>query len=94
MIEITTETVDMPELDKRKYQKLKNRNGKDIWYVFDMETEEERYVGSFENASLACHNLNKKYYKELSVTSDNKDCAVPQSEIASPKPDKSGFAQS
>lgn len=31
---------------------------------------------------------------EKTPTSDNKDCAVPQSEIASPKSDKSDFAQS
>ncbi len=39
----------------------------------------------------------RKEYKrllELLERSDNKDCAVTQSEIASPKPDKSGFAQS
>jgi len=63
MIEIITEKVDMPDLDERRYQKLPNRNGKDIWCVFDMETGKETLSGSYENASLACHNLNKKYYR-------------------------------
>jgi hypothetical protein len=34
------------------------------------------------------------FYKNVDSTTHNKDCAVTQSEIASPKPDKSGFAQS
>ena len=31
---------------------------------------------------------------EMLETTHNKDCAVPQSEIASPKPSNDGFAQS
>ena len=90
MIEIITEKVDMPK-ENRRYTKNHNWGS---WEVFDNLTERKVYQGSYENASLACHNLNKKYYKELSVTSDNKDCAVPSPLETTPKPDKSGFAQS
>jgi len=40
-----------------------------------------------------CYEQRKYIYeKHSALLSDNKDCAVTQSEIASPKPDKSGFA--
>lgn len=36
----------------------------------------------------------QEFIENVQNTTHNKDCAVPQSEIASPKPSKDGFAQS
>lgn len=61
MIEIITEKVEMPPLNERKYTKQSlDLNGKK-WTVSDGDLE--IYRGDFENASLICHNLNKKFYK-------------------------------
>ena len=84
----------MPKTDECRYRKYPKDNSLDKWYVFDTHKTETVYLGNFENVSLACHNLNKKYYKELSVTSDNKDCAVPSPAETTPKPSDDGFAQS
>jgi len=78
VIEIITEDVKMPEPKKCRYIKCYpsgNPNGK-RWNVFDTKTYDVVYRGTFENVALACHNLNKKYYKECSVTSDNSSLAV------------------
>ena len=78
VIEIITEDVKMPKPEKRRYIKgcpSGNPNGKS-WNAFDTETGNVIYRGTFENVTLACHNLNKKYYKECSVTSDNSESAL------------------
>lgn len=72
MIEIITREVKMPELDLRRYQKDIARIGKrgqtlvisdrSKWVVNDTLVGEEIFRGSFEKASLICHNLNKKHY--------------------------------
>lgn len=60
MIEIITEKVEMPDLNDRRYQKLFEGNK---WMVIDTHNNNSlRYKGNFENTSLACHNLNKKFY--------------------------------
>ena len=59
MIEIITENVVMP--NKRIYQKDRINNQ---WVVRNNETNEIIYKNNFENVCLACHNLNKKYYKD------------------------------
>lgn len=61
MIEVITESVEMPALDKRRFQK--GHDGKN-WTVEDTEVGREIYKGSFEQASLICHNLNKKHYRD------------------------------
>ena len=33
------------------------------WYVLDTDSGKSIYESNFENVSLACHNLNKKYYR-------------------------------
>jgi len=61
MPEIILEEIAMPPIN-RKYRKHPlDLNGKQ-WVVKD--GLEEIYRGNFENASLICYNLNKKYYKE------------------------------
>lgn len=63
MIKIITEEVVMPDLDERRFQKNpKDCNGKK-WNVDDTKQKKTIYTGGFENASLICHNLNKKYYQ-------------------------------
>lgn len=65
MIEIIVESVEMPKLTERKFHKNPlDLNGKK-WNVIDIETNIEVYKGNFQNASIACHNLNKKYYRDL-----------------------------
>jgi hypothetical protein len=61
MIEIITEHVEMPEFKDRRFQK--QRIQKQQWNVFDTETKTIRYKGKFEDVALACHNLNKEYYR-------------------------------
>lgn len=64
MVEIITEEVKMPPYDRRRYQKIaKDANGKK-WDVEDTDNGVIVYTGGFENASLICHNLNKKYYRK------------------------------
>jgi len=63
MIEIITDEVKMPEDSREwKYKKFKSTIVENVWYVYDTEKGEPVYKGSFDNAALACHNLNKKHY--------------------------------
>lgn len=62
MIEIITEKIEMPELSKRKFQ---NDCKKNKWQVIDTETNTVRYKGKFKNVVIACHNLNKKHYRDV-----------------------------
>lgn len=65
MIEIITEEVAMPELNDRRFQKNpKDVNGKK-WEVEDTHEKRIIYTGKYEDAAIRCHNLNKKYYREL-----------------------------
>jgi len=60
MIKIITQEVKMPPIMERKYQrKSLDLNGKK-WEV--LEDGVQIYKGKFEDMSLICHNLNKKYY--------------------------------
>lgn len=62
MIEIIKEYVELPKLSERKFQKqLDTANNK--WYVLDTDSGKSVYKSNYENVSLACHNLNKKYYR-------------------------------
>ncbi len=64
MIEIIIEKVLMPEINQRRFQKdAKDCNGRK-WNVSDTEQNKIVYTGMFEEASLICHNLNKKHYKQ------------------------------
>ena len=64
MIEIIIEEVKMPDLNERKYKK-EFKNNK--WLVIDTETNNTVYGGKFEDVCLAWHNLNKKYYRDLTI---------------------------
>jgi hypothetical protein len=64
MIEIITEEVAMPPLEDRRYQKRPLDSNGRKWDVIDTTNEEVMYKGKFEGASLACHNLNKKHYRD------------------------------
>jgi len=60
MIEIITEKVEMPAINDRRYQKdFKNNR----YMVIDTQDNSVRYKGSYEDVVLACHNLNKGFYK-------------------------------
>ena len=63
MIEIITQKVEMPKYDERRYQKkIEGKN----FIVYDTEDKNKVvYAGKYENASLACHNLNKIHYLQL-----------------------------
>lgn len=68
MIEIITEHVEMPELDKRRYQKNcvnPHTIKQDKWVVIDTQDNSIRYKGAFEDVAIACHNLNKKFYRDI-----------------------------
>lgn len=66
MIEIITKPVEMPDLDQRRFQKNPLDRDGNQWEVLDSENGNSvRYKGNFENASLACHNLNKKHYLSI-----------------------------
>lgn len=64
MIEITKDKVDMPGVwDRRYIRECKNGH---LWTVHDtLEGNKLRYKGSYEDASIACYNLNKKHYSML-----------------------------
>ncbi len=61
MIEIIKEEVIMPPLKDRRYKKDCKNNK---WFVIDTQDGSIRYKGSYENVALACHNLNKGFYKK------------------------------
>lgn len=61
MIEIIIEKVEMPDFNKRKFQKKCENNQ---WSVIDTETNTIRYKGKYEDVCLVSHNLNKKYYRD------------------------------
>ena len=64
MIEIVKQRVEMPPTTECRYQKDFKE---DKWIVTDTETNTVVYRGKFENASLVCHNLNKKHYRNISI---------------------------
>lgn len=64
MIEIIKEHVNMPKLSDRRFQLSSPKIKFNKWIIMDTKTDTIRYVGSFENTIIACHNLNKKFYKE------------------------------
>ena len=66
MIEIITEKVEMPPLDKRRYQRGKCIDPKG-WEVIDTETGNVRWKGRYMESCLALHNLNKKHYQSQTV---------------------------
>ncbi len=61
MIEIIIEKVEMPDFNKRKFQKGCNN---DKWSVVDTETDTVIYKGKYEDVCLISHNLNKKFYRD------------------------------
>jgi hypothetical protein len=67
MIEIITGNIEMPEYSKRRYQYHSlDLNGRK-WQVIDTENNSVVYKGKYEGAAIACHNLNKKYYRDEKV---------------------------
>ena len=71
-IEIHMDEVDMPPLDKQRYQKKCDRTKfSEPWHVLDTHTNTIVYKGKgkYENVVIACHNLNKNYYRELNKAS-------------------------
>jgi hypothetical protein len=72
IIEIHLDEVDMPPLDKQRYQKKCDRTKfSEPWHVLDTHTNTIVYKGKgkYENVVIACHNLNKNYYRELNKVS-------------------------
>jgi hypothetical protein len=63
MIEIIKEQVEMPSLStERRFQKICENNK---WEVIDTHNENKTiYKGSYEDVCIACHNLNKKFYRD------------------------------
>lgn len=64
MIEIISDEIEMPKVSDRRFQKkcnLKNNQ----WYVLDVDSEQVVCTSTYENVSLACHNLNKENYRIL-----------------------------
>lgn len=68
MIEITLQEVEMPDMDKRRFQRIPNDCDGRNWRVEDTEHKRVVYRGKFEEASLVCHNLNKKHYLNQNKT--------------------------
>ena len=69
-IEIRLDQVDMPPLDKQRYQKKCDRTKfSEPWYVLDTHINTIVYKNKFENVAVVCHNLNKNYYRELNKAS-------------------------
>ena len=63
MIEIIKEYVEMPSLStSRRFQKIcVDKN----WEVIDTYCQNKTmFKGDFETVSIACHNLNKKFYRD------------------------------
>lgn len=69
MMDIIIEHVDMPPLKDRRYQKEFKNNR---WSVLDTENNTTRYRGPYEDVSIACHNLNKGHYKNISTCTNTK----------------------
>lgn len=61
MVEIITEDVTMPLLSQKRFQRYLIGNK---WAVEDTGGNGIVYKGKFEEASLICHNLNKKFYRD------------------------------
>lgn len=66
LIEIITHHVEMPDMEQRRYQKNPLDCNGNKWEVVDTETGKRvaKRTG-YENASLICHNLNKKFYERI-----------------------------
>jgi len=63
MIEIIKEQIKMPSLStERRFQMICVNNK---WEVIDTHNENKtRYKGAYEDVMIACHNLNKKFYRD------------------------------
>lgn len=71
MIEIITEEVKMPISKERRFQyNPKDLNGKK-WTVSDTDHNKIIYTGNFQDSALRCHNLNKKYYRDIATNHNN-----------------------
>ena len=75
MIEIITAPVAMPKIEDRRFKK-ETKGGR--WVVIDTNNGSIRYKGSYENVSLACHNLNKGFYKHQGENPSTCDATVAQ----------------
>lgn len=69
MIEIILEDVKMPPINERKYKHLPCSGNLKKWIVIDSTVPQYspnyiRYKGRWEETSMACYSLNKKYYRE------------------------------
>jgi len=72
IIEIRMDEVEMPDVDKQRYQKICDQTKFSApWHVLDTHTNKVVYKGggNFDNVAVACHNLNKNYYRELNKAS-------------------------
>lgn len=67
MIELIKEHVEMPsQSNERRFQKAFIDNK---WEVIDTHNDgKTRYKGSYEDVLIACHNLNKKFYRDGTVS--------------------------
>jgi len=71
MIEIIKEEVIMPDSNLRRFQyNPKDCNGRK-WTITDTEQKRIIYTGKFEEATLICHNLNKKFYRDMQTVSQS-----------------------
>jgi hypothetical protein len=66
MIEIIKEQVKMPSLStERRFQMICVNNK---WEVVDTHNENKTlYKGAYEDVMIACHNLNKKFYRDGAI---------------------------
>jgi hypothetical protein len=66
MIRIITDTVKMPNIRERRFQHSFVEDKNSIrWIIIDTTQNRIIYTGNFEESCLICHNLNKKFYMEL-----------------------------
>jgi hypothetical protein len=64
MIEISLEHVEMPEINKRRFQYTANKgNINSFWYITDTTTNKRVGKGTFQDMQFRCYYLNKNFYK-------------------------------
>lgn len=67
MIENTTVTVKMTNINKRRFQHSceEDKNSRK-WVITDTTTNRIIFTGNFVDSNLICHSLNKKFCTESS----------------------------
>lgn len=66
MIEISLDKIQMPEINKRRFQYNANKgNINSFWYITDTHNKKIVSKGNFQDIQFRCYYLNKQYYKQL-----------------------------